>query len=141
MPRFSLNSAAQLRTCVRELQDVFADAIEIVEFKILEGHRGEAAQNEALAKGNTTKPWPTGKHNKNPSDAVDFAPVYFDKGSGKIDWDDLVAFGRIAGVLQACAFRRGIKLRFGLDWDGDFRSVNRDPDENLMDAPHVEIVQ
>lgn len=139
MPQFSQRSLDRLVTCDPRLQGILKDAIAIVDFTILEGHRGKEAQDKAVAEGKSHTPWPTGKHNAMPSRAVDVAPVYYDHGS-KIDWDDLAAFGRIAGVIQACAFMRGVPLRFGLDWDGDFRSVNRDPDENLMDAPHIELV-
>lgn len=141
MPAFSATSRERLRTCDPRLQDVLNDAIEVVDFTIIEGHRGEAAQNKAFAEGKSKLRWPAGKHNRYPSNAVDVAPVYYDETPGaKIDWNDLIAFGRVMGVVQACAHRRGIKLRFGLDWDGDFRSVNRDPDESFLDAPHIELV-
>lgn len=122
------------------LQFVMMDAIEIVDFTIIQGHRGELEQNKAFAEGKSQKRWPHGNHNALPSRAVDVAPVYYDASRMQIDWNDIGAFGRLMGVIQACAYRRGIRLRFGLDWDGDFRSVNRDPNESLLDAPHVELV-
>lgn len=141
MPRFSLTSKSRLETCDRRLQLILHDAIEIVDFTVIQGHRNEADQNRAFAEGKSKLRWPHGNHNALPSRAVDVAPVYYDSTPGaKVDWNDLIAFGRIAGVVQACAHRRGIKLRFGLDWDGDFRSVNRDPDESFLDAPHIELV-
>lgn len=140
MPRFSLTSKQRLETCDRRLQLILHDAIEIVDFTVIEGHRNEADQNKAFAEGRSKLRWPHGNHNAMPSRAVDVAPVYYDAGKMKIDWDDLIAFGRVMGVVQACAHRRGIRLRFGLDWDGDFRSVNRDPSESFLDAPHIELV-
>lgn len=137
MPRFSETSKARLATCDARLQLVLNEAIEVVDFTVLEGHRGEAAQNLAFNTGKSKLPWPRGKHNAFPSRAVDIAPWL---PQVKIDWGDLVAFGRLMGVVQAMAYHHGVKLRFGLDWDGDFRSVNRDPDEGFMDAPHVELV-
>lgn len=137
MPQFSKTSLERLATCDPRLQLICNEAIQIVDFVVLEGHRGEAAQNAAVAAGNSKLPWPQGKHNKLPSKAIDIAPWLPEV---KIDWNDLVAFGRLMGVIQAIAHRHGIKLRFGLDWDGDFRSVNRDPNESFMDAPHVELV-
>jgi hypothetical protein len=122
------------------LQFVMMDAIEIVDFTVLEGHRPKHLQDKAVQEGKSQKPWPTGNHNALPSRAVDIAPVYYDAKKMQIDWSDLIAFGRIMGVVQACAYRRGLELRFGLDWDGDFRSVNRDPSESFLDAPHVELV-
>lgn len=137
MPKLSQTSLDRLAGCDPRLQLICKEAIEIVDFTVLEGHRGEAAQNAAVASGNSKLPWPKGKHNAFPSKAVDIAPWLPEV---KIDWNDLVAFGRLMGIIQAIAHRHGIKLRFGLDWDGDFRSVNRDPNESFMDAPHVELV-
>lgn len=130
---------ARLDTVTLVLRDIVLEAEKIVPLTVLEGHRGEAAQNKAFAEKKSKLQWPNGKHNKLPSMAVDLAPLYYEAGA-KIDWSDVIAFGRIMGVIQALAFQRGVKLRFGLDWDGDFRSVNRDPNESFLDAPHVEVV-
>jgi peptidoglycan L-alanyl-D-glutamate endopeptidase CwlK len=135
----SVVAEQRLSTVNPVLRDIVMEAEKIVPFMVLEGHRGKEAQDKAVAEGKSKLPWPQGKHNKLPSDAVDLAPLYFEAGA-KIDWHDLIAFGRIMGVIQALAFQRGVKLRFGLDWDGDFRSVNRDPNESFLDAPHVEVV-
>lgn len=139
MPAFSTISKQRLATCDPRLQDLLEEAIKHIDFVVLEGHRGKEAQDEAVRKGTSKKPWPTGNHNKYPSRAVDIAP-YFPDVAGKIDWGDLVAFGRLMGFIQCLAIQRGIKLRFGLDWDGDFRSANRDPNESFFDAPHIELV-
>jgi len=140
MPRFSETSKQRLATCDSRLQLICNEAIEIVDFTIIEGHRDKAGQDAAFAKGATQLRWPNGKHNQYPSRAVDVAPVYYDAGKMKIDWNDLIAFGRLMGVIQAIAHRHNIRLRFGLDWDGDFRSVDRDPSESFLDAPHIELV-
>ena len=139
MPQFSATSKARMATCDTRLQAILNDAIEIVDFTVVVGHRNKEDQDKAVREGKSQKPWPTGNHNSLPSRAVDIAPVYYDSGT-KIDWGDTIAFGRIMGVVQACAHRRGVRLRFGLDWDGDFRSVDRDPSESFLDAPHIELV-
>lgn len=140
MPKFSQASLSELNTCRVELINVMNDAINIVDFSVLEGHRNQDMQDDDFANGRTKLKWPNGKHNATPSNAVDIAPVYYENGATKIDWKDLVAFGRLMGVVQACAHARGYVLRFGLDWDGDFRSVGQDDSEWFMDAPHVEFV-
>jgi peptidoglycan LD-endopeptidase CwlK len=137
MPKLSETSKKRLATCDSRLRLVVNEAAEIVNLIVLEGHRDEVAQNDAVRRGASQKPWPTGNHNAIPSRAVDIAPWLPEV---KIDWKDLIAFGRLMGVIQAVAHRHGIKLRFGLDWDGDFRSVDRDPDEKFLDAPHIELV-
>ena len=143
MSGFTELDLQRLRTCDPLLQTVLGEARDIVPFMVLEGFRDKKGQDAAFKAGRTQLKWPNGKHNGRPSLAVDVAPIYFDATSKKraIDWDDLIAFGRIMGCIQAIAFRRDVKLRFGLDWDGDFRSVNRDSDESLLDAPHIELVR
>ena len=140
MPRFSETSRQRLATCDSRLQLICNEAIEIVDFTVIQGHRNREDQDRAFAEGKSRVKWPHGKHNAMPSRAVDIAPVYYDAGKMKIDWNDLIAFGRLMGVIQAIAHRHNIRLRFGLDWDGDFRSVDRDPDESFLDAPHIELV-
>lgn len=137
MPTFSAASQEKLATCDPRLQSILNEAIKYVDFVVLEGHRGKEAQDAAVAKGASKKPWPTGNHNSLPSRAVDIAPYL---PVVKIDWEDLGAFGRLMGFIQCIALQQGVHLRFGMDWDGDFRSVNRDPDEGFMDAPHVELL-
>lgn len=138
MPAFSEVSKQRLATCDTRLQDVLNEAIKWVDFVVLEGHRDRDAQNKAVAEGKSTKPWPTGNHNSLPSRAVDIAP-YFSDAKG-MDWNDVVAFGRLMGIVDLIARQRGVKLRFGLDWDGDWHTVGKDPNEHFLDAPHVELV-
>jgi peptidoglycan L-alanyl-D-glutamate endopeptidase CwlK len=137
MPQLSTASKDRLATCDQRLQAILNEAIGVVDFIVLEGHRDQAAQDKAFAEGKSKLRWPNGKHNSSPSRAVDIAPFLPEV---KIDWSDLVAFGRLMGVVQAIAHRNGVRLRFGLDWDGDFRTVGRDPGEKFLDAPHVELL-
>lgn len=139
MPSFSTISQARLATCDSRLQDILNEVIQYVDFMVLEGYRGKDAQDLAVAQGKSTKPWPEGKHNAYPSRAVDIAPLSTQMGQ-KLSWKDTVAFGRLMGYVDFAAKRQGVKLRFGIDWDGDFRSVDVDPDEHFLDAPHVELL-
>src|SRR4051812_15777936 len=74
MAKFSIESELQLETCDSRLQRLMREAIKYVDFKIVEGHRGKAAQEAAFAKGASKLHWPYGNHNATPSRAVDFAP-------------------------------------------------------------------
>lgn len=139
MPSFSQISKDRLATCDSRLQDILNEAIQYVDFMVLVGHRGKEEQDEAFRTGKSQKPWPTGNHNTLPSRAVDIAPLSTQLGD-KLSWKDIVAFGRLMGYVDCIAKRHGVKLRFGLDWDGDFRTVGSDPDEKFLDAPHVEII-
>lgn len=133
MPRFSRSSLYQLETCHHLLQKVLREAIKHVDFTVLEGHRGEVAQNEAYSKGLSQVRWPNGKHNKSPSLAVDIAPY-------PVSWsetpENLERFAYLAGVVMGIASQMGIALRWGGDWNqnDDMR------DESFRDRPHIELV-
>src|SRR5688572_17715753 len=80
MPRFSQSSAIRLSTCHPALRDLFETVVEEVDCLVIEGHRGEAAQNAAFARGASQLKYPHGKHNRLPSMAVDVAPAPLDWG-------------------------------------------------------------
>ena len=74
MATFGKTSLEQIATLDPRLQRILHEAIRFVDFKVLEGHRGEAAQEAAYAKGLTKLHWPHGNHNKLPSRAADHCP-------------------------------------------------------------------
>lgn len=51
MPRFSETSRQRLATCDSRLQLICNEAIKIVDFTIIEGHRDKAGQDAAFAGG------------------------------------------------------------------------------------------
>lgn len=139
MPGFSTASKQRLATCDPRLQEVLEEAIKYIDFVVIEGHRGQVDQDKAFAGGKSKLKWPHGKHNSLPSRAVDIWPY---TPTGGINWKDVVAAGRLMGYIQRIADEKGIKLRFGLDWDGDFRTAGpTDPGESFLDAPHIEVLQ
>lgn len=134
MPSFSKKSLAQLQTCDSRLQKIARRAIEVMDFSIVEGHRDKEHQDIAVAKGLSKVNWPDGKHNKNPSLAMDCAPY-------PIDWTDSEKarqrFCLLAGVMLMAAAAEGFKIRWGGDWDSD-----RDTrDEKFRDLPHFELIE
>lgn len=131
MPSFGTRSESRLATLDSELVEVLRDAIKTYDFTIVCGHRDEAAQNEAFATGASKKRWPESMHNWLPSKAVDVAPW-----SNGIDWKDHLAFARLFGIIEECANRRGVRVRWGGDWDSDGESN----DQTFMDIGHLEIV-
>lgn len=132
MPAFSQRSREQLATCDPRLQRIASEAIQLTDFTVLEGHRDEAAQERAYAKGLSKVRWPHGKHNEVPSRAMDIAPF-------PIDWSEkataLARFAFLSGVIHACARKLGIKVRFGWDWNRDLDPRN----DAFLDWPHVEL--
>lgn len=134
MPKLSLVSINRLATCDPRLQIVCEIAIEIMDFAVISGHRNQADQDAAFAAGTSKIKWPNGKHNKNPSQAVDLAPY-------PLDWSNkpkaVARFYLLAGVILAVADILRIKIRWGGDWDGDWDLF----DQNFDDLGHFEIVE
>lgn len=129
MPSFGKASEERLATCDPRLQSVLREAIKHRDFTILCGFRDEAAQNDAVAKGNSKTPWPNSKHNRQPSLAVDIAPY-------PIDWTDTGSFSYLAGYIVRIGDELGVKLR----WGGDWNQNGKTKDEKFLDMPHIELV-
>lgn len=129
MPKFGPRSLERLATCHPDLQRVMREAIiDGPDFTILCGHRGEAEQNDAVAKGLSKAPWPTSKHNSLPSRAVDIAPY-------PIDWNDRARFKHLAEHVFSVAAGLGIRLR----WGGDFNMDGDKTTNDAWDLPHFEL--
>jgi peptidoglycan L-alanyl-D-glutamate endopeptidase CwlK len=86
------------------------------------GQRGKDAQNAAVAAGTSQLKWPNSAHNKNPSMAVDLAPL-----RGKlIPWNDIEAFKKLAEVVLSMAEKLGLEVEWGGNW-------------RMRDYPHFEL--
>lgn len=129
MPAFSKSSLDRLATCHPKLQALMNEVIKYEDCVILCGHRGQAEQDQAFRDGKSKLKWPQGKHNTLPSNAVDIAPY-------PLDWNDHLAFARLAGYVQAIADGMGIAVRWGGDWNGNGKSK----DERFLDLVHFELV-
>ena len=112
MPRFGGTSKRRLDTSEKDLQLLFNEVIKEFDCSIICGHRGEKAQNEAFERGNSKAKYPKGRHNANPSRAVDVAPY-------PIDWSDRERFTYFAGFVKGVASQMGIDIIWGGDWDND----------------------
>ena len=128
MPRFGRKSRENLATCDKELQNLFNEVVKYFDCSVLVGFRGKNEQNRAFKEGHSKVKWPKGKHNSNPSFAVDVAPY-------PIDWEDRERFIYFGGFVKGCAYQLGIPLRWGGDWDND-TSLS---DNNFDDLVHFEI--
>lgn len=151
MPRFGKISKSRLVTAHIDLQTIFECVIAHVDLSIIEGHRPILKQFEYFKKGrkdlgkglevvdknkvvtNIDGYKKKGKHNKLPSLAVDFCPWL--PGFG-LDWENEDRFERIAFLIKGIALGLGIKVKLGVDWDGDYYTK----DQRLHDVPHVELV-
>jgi peptidoglycan L-alanyl-D-glutamate endopeptidase CwlK len=117
------------------LADVHPDLVRLVHAVaehwpvfVIEGHRGQAAQDAAFARGASKLKWPKGKHNSFPSRAIDMAP-------SPLNWDDRERLYYFAGFVQGVATQLGIGIRYGGDWDSD-RFTH---DNSFDDLVHFEL--
>ena len=128
MPYFGKKSKERLNTCDSKLQKVFNEVIKHVDCSILEGHREKDRQNKLYEEGKTKVKYPNGRHNRQPSSAVDVTPY-------PVDWKDRERQTLFAGFVIGVASQMGINLRWGGDWDQDFQVV----DNRFDDFPHFEL--
>ena len=128
MAKFGRRSKERLKSCDKKLQKVFNEVIKHVDCSVLEGHRSAERQNKLYDEGKTKVRYPDGRHNADPSRAVDVVPY-------PIDWDDRERFHLFAGFVIGIARSMNIKLRWGGDWNMNFEV----DDNNFDDFPHFEI--
>jgi peptidoglycan L-alanyl-D-glutamate endopeptidase CwlK len=128
MPHFSQRSYERLKTCHPDLIRLFETVVRGFDCTVLEGHRGEQAQNDAYDKGYSKLRYPDSKHNKTPSLAVDVAPY-------PVDWNDRERFYFFAGYVKGVAEELDITIRWGGDWDSDTHVH----DQTFFDLPHFEL--
>ena len=128
MPHFGKSSKKRLSTCNSKLQEIFNEVIKHVDCSVLEGHREKDRQNKLFEEGKTKVKYPNGRHNRQPSSAVDVTPY-------PVDWKDRERQTLFAGFVIGVASQMNINLRWGGDWDQDFQVV----DNRFDDFPHFEL--
>lgn len=111
MADYDFKSQNHLDTCHPDLKKVFTLVQQFWPHRVIEGHRTLERQAQLLAEKKTQVKF--GKHNVNPSDAVDVAPLV----DGKPELNDREQLSFFAGFVLATACSLGIKLRWGGDWN------------------------
>lgn len=120
----SARSERNLATVRPDLQRVIRRAWMMrgnLDFEVICGHRGEAAQIKAYKSGHSKLNWPYSKHNRKPSWAVDVVPL-------PVDWENIEAFERLAAVIKQAAEIEGVEIIWGGSW-------------RMRDLPHWEVVE
>ena len=128
MYKFGRKSRERLATCDKKLQKVFNEVIKYVDCSVLEGHRSKERQNKLFKEGKTKVEYPVGRHNSNPSNAVDVTPY-------PVDWNDRERQTLFAGFVMGVARGMDIRLRWGGDWNMNFKVK----DNRFDDFPHFEL--
>jgi hypothetical protein len=144
MRQFGNKSKTQMSTLHPELRRLLEHVLQVMDITVTEGHRGEAAQNEAQRTGKSKLRFPDGAHNSFPSNAVDIAPWpipdnWGDPGPDKLytleELRERAKFYYLAGIAQGIAYELGIPLRWGGDWNMD----NQFKDQKFDDLVHFEL--
>lgn len=155
MAKFSRISNERLLQCDTDLQWLANKAIEYADFTIVTGHRSAEEQNDLYHRGFSTLKYPNSKHNSRPSIAVDVAPYIPPYGvlfggpeqlkrisqqTGKSQQEVTVfiqkAYARLIGIFEGLAYTQNIKLRVGMDWNGNFDML----DQTFHDLGHIELI-
>jgi len=131
---YSATSRSQLETCDERIQLTFNEALrlQVVDIKILKGHRGTEEQQRMFHEGLSELDGITrfSKHQSYPSLAVDAAAL-------PLVWTDHSRFTMFAGFIIGIAASNGIIMRSGTDWNRNFSTK----DHKFFDGPHFEIVE
>jgi len=128
MPKFGKRSMERLNTCDEDLIALFQEVVKYFDCSVLEGHRGKDKQNKYFNEGKSKLKYPEGRHNKKPSNAVDVVPY-------PVDWEDREQMSYFAGFVKGVAYKMGIPIRWGGDWNNN----NDLKDNNFDDLPHFEL--
>lgn len=128
--RYSRRSKTKLSECHSLLQDLFNEAIKHYDITIVCGYRDEETQNNYFNRRVSTLTYPNSKHNKFPSEGVDFA-VYHKVGGVSYNEKDMLV---VAGVIEGLAISMGIPIRCGFKWDNQYPSEN-----GFLDIGHIEL--
>ena len=131
MPRFGRKSRKNLETCDERLQKVFNEVVKTYDCTVTCGYRGEEDQNKAFEDGRSKVKYPKGKHNSNPSIAVDVYPY-------PINMKNLDRMIHFAGFVIGTAKSMGIDLTWGRDWYSDWLLSDRNK-TTFKDYPHFEL--
>lgn len=139
MPMFSQESFSKLSTCHMDLQTLFYEVVRFYDCKVLEGYRTEQDQQEAFERGATKLQWPSGKHNGQPSMAVDVAPFPIDFSEKHKNIARYYLFaGYVMGIAESLKAQG--KMTYSIRWGGDWDSDKDLDDQRFDDLVHYELV-
>jgi peptidoglycan L-alanyl-D-glutamate endopeptidase CwlK len=135
MPKFSQESFTKLSTCHPDLQALFYEVIKYYDCEILEGYRGQAEQEQDFETGKSKLHYPYGKHNAQPSHAVDVAPYPVKFG----DYKRAIWFGGyVLGIAQK--LKDEGKMLHSVRWGGAWEGLGKLNSEGMLDdLDHFEL--
>lgn len=126
VPKFSQLSFSKLSTCHLDLQTLFYEVIKYFDCSIIEGYRNQKDQEKAFNGGYSKLHWPYGKHNSQPSMAVDVTPYPVNLLNDKLA---LFFGGYVMGIAQK--LKDEGKMTHSVRWGGSWSGLGE------LNAPHV----
>jgi len=146
MYTFGTKSKEKLNTCHIDLQKIMELVISRskIDFGISEGHRTIGRQKQLFDEGKSKIDGINrlGKHNHNPSEAVDIYAYHSDLETRRKIAYDKAHLSYIAGLVDSCALELLKKgeithsIRWGANWDSD-GVIGLD--QSFDDFPHFEL--
>ncbi len=136
MPKFSQSSFSKLSTCHPDLQALFYEVIKYYDCTILEGYRNQEDQEKAFSDGHSKLHFPDGKHNHQPSMAVDVSPYPLNFNDERLS---LWFGGYVMGIAQK--LKEEGKMSHSLRWGGSWDGLGKlDRAGQLNDDVHFELI-
>lgn len=134
MYKFSSKSQAKLNECHKDIQIICNELIKYIDFTVVTGYRSPEEQLKKYQQGFSKVK--RGKHNYNPSLAIDIQPYPLSNNQKREQFYYLAGFFMgIAKTLKA----EGLithDIRFGGDWDKDGEII----DNTFDDLYHFELI-
>lgn len=137
MFRYGRTSKRHLETLEPRLRKLFVDllALDIVDITLISGRRGEEEQNRLFREGKSQLRFPESRHNGDPDGPLDAQGIPLslavDAAPYPIDWNDRERATLFSGLVLGFAEARGLKLRWGGDWNRNF-----EVEDNVFDDLH-----
>lgn len=137
MPKFSQDSFSKLATCHSDLQVLFYEVIKYFDCTVLEGHRTQDQQEKDFIAGTTKLHYPFGKHDRQPSMAVDVTPYPLNLHDNQLStWFG----GYVQGIAQK--LKEEGKMEHSVRWGGSWDGLGKlDTHGQLHDSVHFELVE
>ena len=131
MPKLGKRSLSRLKGVDPRLQTLCHAVVKDLDITIIEGLRSLETQKKYVKEGKSK----TLKSKQLKGRAIDVSPY-------PVDWDNDARFYFMCGMFKAYALAMGIKVRLGLDWDGDGKFGTRGKytgKETFKDLVHIEL--
>ena len=129
MARFGKKSKQRLKGVDPRIVEVLNQLIKIMDVTIIEGVRSAKTQYKYFLDGKSKLDGTTKKSKHQLGKAVDLAPY-------PVKWQNSARFYYMGGMIKGIAKEKGIKIRWGGDWDSDGEVL----DQTFMDLVHIEVL-